>query len=355
MGDAATPELDAAIEQSVAEAAAHLREQRWEEAERCYRDSLRRMGEETGPRRAEVLVCLAEIAIAREAADEALVLLEQALHAFPKHEGAVRRALDLTVRAGRHTESMVFRRRLLALGIDEDEQTAQYRALVHDAAALAVESLEALRGRSVTGFDTLERLRAAHETAGNAIHAADVMVAQAEAVAEPRERARAMVRAAEFCAERTGKTARAVALYEAAIADDPAVQGAFEAIERVLVQREDWPELEKAYRRQAQRLEEANEKAALAALLGRLAELRHDRLADRKGAIDALSRRIQLEPSNVDARAALAVLLEMDGNSRRACRVLETSAWHAATREDTYHALVRLYSQDKRFDRAFQA
>lgn len=346
---------DTAIEERMAEGAAHLQAKRWADAAACYRDALRLMGDETGPRRAEVLACLAETEIAVQAWDAALVLIEQAMHAFPRHEGAIRRALDVTVQTRRHAESMVFRRRLIALELEEEELRAHRRALVHDAAALAIEALEGLRTESLPGFDVLERLRAAYETLGDPSSATDVMVAQAEAVADAHERAGAMVRAAGFCADRTGKTARAVALYEAAIADDPAVEGAFEAIERVLVQREDWMDLEKAYRRQAERLEEAGAKPELASLLGRLAELRHDRLADRAGAIDALSRKVKLEPGNVETRSALAVLLEMDGRADKACRMLETAAWHAPTRVDTYHALGRLYSQAKRFDRAFQA
>ena len=343
------------IERHMAEGASHLQAQRWTEASSCYRNALHLLGDEDGPRRAEALVCLAETEIAGQNSDAALILLEQALHTFPRHEGAMRRGLDLTVQSKRHAESMVFRRRLMALEIEEEERRAHQRALVHDAAALAIATLEGLRGQTLPGFDVLERLRAAYETVGDSSHATDVMVAQAEAISDAHERAGAMVRAADFCAQRTGKTTRAVALYEAAIADDPAVKGAFEAIERVLVDREDWPELEKAYRRQAERLDEAGANPELASLLGRLAELRHDRLADRKGAIDALSRKVNLEPGNVDTRAALAVLLEMDGRTDKACRTLETAAWHAPTREDTYHALVRLYSQGKRFDRAFQA
>ncbi len=339
----------------MAEGAAHLEAQQWTEAEDSYRQALDRMGAETGPRRTEALVCFAEAAMGQEAWEDALVALEQALHEFPRHEGALRRALDLTVRTKRHSESMVFRMRLIALGLEQDELRAHRRALVHDAAATAIESLEALRGQELPGFDVLDRLRAAYETAGDPSKATDVMVAQAEGIGERHDRARAMVRAADFCADRTGSTARAVALYEAAIADDPAVTGAFEAIERVLVQREDWPDLEKAYRRQAERLEDAGELEALAALLGRLAELHHDRLSDRKGAIDALSQRVKIEPANVDARSALAVLLEMDGRADRACRVLQTAAWHAPTRVDIYHALVRMDSQARRFDRAFQA
>jgi tetratricopeptide (TPR) repeat protein len=346
---------EALIEQTLAAAAACAHAEDWSQAAQLYRSVLPLMGDEAGPRRAGVLTCLAEMEISQENLEEGLILLQQALHTFPRHEGALRRAMDLTVRMKRHALSMEFRRRLLALSIEEDERTAHLRALVYDGTGLIIEALGALRGRELRDFDVLDRLRAAHEAAGDPLKATDVMVTQAEEIAGPHERAGAMVRAADFCADRTGSTARAVALYEAAIADDPAVRGAFEAIERVLVQRGDWKELEKAYRRQAERLEEAGAKPQLAALLGRLAELRHDRLGDSKGAIDALTRRVNLEPSNVEARAVLAALLEHEGNIERACRVLETSGWHAPTRVETYHALVRMFTQVKKHDRAFQA
>jgi tetratricopeptide (TPR) repeat protein len=335
--------------------AASLHERDWDKADRHFCEALRWLQEEDGARRAQALVGLAEAYMATARAEQALVCLEQALHAEPHHEAALRRALDLTVWMKRHGLSLELRRRLLTLSLSDEEKAAQRRAMAHDAIFVAIDALEGLRGLELAGFDVLDRLRAAHEAAGDPSKATDVMVAQAEHVTTPHERAGAMVRAADFCAARTGKAARAVALYEAAIADDPAVQGAFEAIERVLVQRADHPELEKAYRRQAERLEEAGAKPELAALLGRLAELRHDRLQDRKGAIEALARRVNIEPANVDARAALATLLEHDGNVDRACRVLETSGWHAPTRVETYHALFRMYTRAKKHDRAFQA
>lgn len=297
----------------------------------------------------------AEERIADNDMPTALLFVEKALHAAQAYEPALRRGLDLSVQLHRYALSMVFRRQLLELDLDPEERIAQLRALVHDGAFLAIESLEALRAQPVEGFDTLDRLRAAYEAVGNRAKATDVMVAQAESVPSPHERAAAMVRAADFCAGRAMNTPRAVALYEAAIADDPAIPGAFEAIERVLVENADWAELEKAYLRQAERLEEAGEKQALAQLLGRLAELRHDRRNDRTGAIDALSRRVNLEPANVDARLVLAALLEHAEQWPRAARVLETACWHAPTNTTIHHALYRNFTQRKEHDRAFQA
>ncbi|HQK16270.1 MAG TPA: hypothetical protein PLJ27_02380, partial [Polyangiaceae bacterium] len=349
------PDLDREARQVLDEGASQMQAQAWDDAERSFRRALAIAVDRDPTIRLEALAGLAEAHIAKAQLEEALICLEQALHISPHHEAVLRRSLDLSVQMKRHGLSLELRRRLLLLPMAEEEQVAQRRAMVHDAIFIVIDTLESFGDYRAEGFDSLDRLRAAQEAAGNTSKATDVMVAQAERQREPHARAMAMVQAADFCAARTGSTARAVALYEAAIADDPAVQGAFDAIERVLVQRADYRELEKAYHRQAERLEQAGAKPELATLLGKLAEVRHDRLEDRKGAIDALARRVQLEPSNVEARSALATLLEHDGNVERACRMLETAAWHAPTRMDTFHALFRMYTKAKKHDQAFQA
>jgi hypothetical protein len=184
---------EALIEQTLAAAAACAHAEDWSQAAQLYRSVLPLMGDEAGPRRAGVLTCLAEMEISQENLEEGLILLQQALHTFPRHEGALRRAMDLTVRMKRHALSMEFRRRLLALSIEEDERTAHLRALVYDGTGLIIEALGALRGRELRDFDVLDRLRAAHEAAGDPLKATDVMVTQAEEIAGPHERAGAMV------------------------------------------------------------------------------------------------------------------------------------------------------------------
>jgi tetratricopeptide (TPR) repeat protein len=111
----------------------------------------------------------------------------------------------------------------------------------------------------------LERLRAVHEARGNWERAVGVAVELAEATGLPDARARALVEAARFCSERTGNTARAVALYEAAIEDDPQVAGAFAAIEEELIRAEDFRGVASAYERQLERLSQTDAREGSAA------------------------------------------------------------------------------------------
>jgi tetratricopeptide (TPR) repeat protein len=199
----------------------------------------------------------------------------------------------------------------------------------------------------------LGRLRAVHEACGDFPRAVDAAVALAEATPERMDRARAFVAAADLCAQRAKNVGRAVALYEAAIADDPAVPGAFEAIEGVLLQSEDFSGAEKAYVRQLERLE--GRKDAERALLHKLAAVRAEKLKDFTGAVQALDRLVAMDPDDVDARARLAALLEENGEDALAVRCLEVAAVKAPTRVATYRSLGRLTARLGDADRAYAA
>jgi tetratricopeptide (TPR) repeat protein len=178
-------------------------------------------------------------------------------------------------------------------------------------------------------------------------------VALAEATPERMERARAFVAAADLCAKRAKNVGRAVALYEAAIADDPAVPGAFEAIEGVLLQSEDFSGAEKAYVRQLERLQ--GRKDAERALLHKLAGVRAEKLKDFTGAVQALDRLVAMDPDDVETRAKLAALLEDNGEDALAVRCLEVAAVKGPTRVPTYRAMRRLAFRTDDADRAYAA
>jgi tetratricopeptide (TPR) repeat protein len=156
-----------------------------------------------------------------------------------------------------------------------------------------------------------------------------------------------------MCARRTGDVTRAVALYEAAIADDPSAPGAFEAIEAVLLKNADFSAVARAYERQIERLSGRGETAAEAELCDRLSRLRADRLSDLQGAIVALDRLIVLRPDDVEARARLAALLEQTGELRLAARCLENAAHWAPTRPATFRDLYRICSSLGDLDRSY--
>jgi cellulose synthase operon protein C len=195
-----------------------------------------------------------------------------------------------------------------------------------------------------------------HEAAGEYGRAVDVAVSIAETITDPAERARAFVSAADLCAGRAGNVDRAVALYEAAIADDPATPGAFDAIEQVLLDSGDIEGTERAYVRQLERLAGTERtEGRRVQLLNKLATLREDRLADWQGAASALDQLVTLRPKDADARIHLARLLEEHAEDALAIRCLEIGAAAAPKHAPTFRALHRVSLKRNDLDRAFAA
>jgi tetratricopeptide (TPR) repeat protein len=199
----------------------------------------------------------------------------------------------------------------------------------------------------------LAKLSSLLEATADWSRAVDVAVLAAEQIQDPRARAMAFVEAADRAVARARNVGRAVALYEAAISDDPEVPGAFEAIEKVLLDAGDFAGAEQAYRRQLERL--AGRGAAEATLLDKLARVREEHLGDRTGAIQALDLLVALRPDDVDALGRLARLLEDNGEDELALKILEVSAQHAPGRVETFRALFRIHARRGDADGAYCA
>ena len=149
----------------------------------------------------------------------------------------------------------------------DDERLKVLDDVVREALASAAGALRAALQIKRGDRNLLERVCAIHEAAGEFVEAVNVSVSLAESEPDPTARARAFVAAADLCASKAGNVDRAVALYEAAIADDPTTPGAFEAIEKVLLDSGDVEGTERAYVRQIDRLSARNERRAQGALL----------------------------------------------------------------------------------------
>lgn len=188
------------------------------------------------------------------------------------------------------------------------------------------------------------------------VEAVNAAVRRAEALAAPAERARAFVVAAKLA---MGNPERAVALYEAAIADDPTTEGAFDAIVSILEANGDLVGLERALTRQLDRLRRAPADTANvdpeAALLARLADLREGPLNDHLGAIQALDELVRVRPTDLDARVRLAALLAAREETALALRCLEVAAGYGPTRAATYRSILSLAKRNGETDRAYLA
>jgi tetratricopeptide (TPR) repeat protein len=357
---ASVDEDDALIEARITEASRALDEGRLGDAREAYAYCDALLSDESGPRHAEVLACLGHIADAEGDFDEAIRKLDLALALFPTHRDALEMRRDLARRMGHPAAAAAMAKRLLAFADGDDQRVGLLMQAAEDGLRVAVDMLNAaLRIRPRDPL-LLDRLRAVHEASADWPKAVDVAVSAAEQLRDPQARARAFVAAAEMSASRARNVPRAVALYEAAITDDPEVPGAFEAIEKVLLDAGDHAGAQAAYVRQLERLtafgtRSGGRPAAEAALLEKLARVRETNLDDPRGAIEALDRLAVLRPEDVETRAHLARLLERTGQDALAIQCLEVAAHAAPSRMDTFRALYRIFHRIGDVDRAYSA
>lgn len=342
-------------DEELAEASRHHAEGRLGEAARGYARCELLLSHEKSPRRADVLTQLARIVRSSVGPRDATSLLDLAVVVCPSHRAAVHDRLAIARELGEHAVAASVGQLALPLAESEPERVALLSTIADDALKAAAAALaDALQLRP-GDRGLLERLRVLHETTGDHAHAVNDAVALAETIGDPATRARALADAARLCADKTGNVGRAVALYEAAIADDPTVAGAFEAVESVLLASGDAAGVEGAYDRQIERLRAHHEVEAEARLLEKLAVHREAQLQDWQGAAAALDRLITLRPEDVDARLRLSAVLEKHGEDALAVRCLEVAAALAPKHAPTFRALHRVSIKRNDLDRAFNA
>jgi tetratricopeptide (TPR) repeat protein len=155
----------------------------------------------------------------------------------------------------------------------------------------------------------------------------------------------------------------AVALYDRALDEDPNDRRTFEHIEHILVRRQEWRELTRAYRRMIKRLgaELQLEKRPLLLTLWRaLADTCQRYLHDLPAATAAYEVCVSLAPDDRQAREALAEAYEAQGGDgfTKAVATREHMLSHATNADaiaKQIRALARLYGKYRQYDQLFCA
>ena len=308
-----------------------------------------------GPRRVLVLLSLAEIERTQGNIDSAIRWLDRALAIAPTHRGALETRISIAQEKGESSLAAALLERLVARLETSGKKVDVLRAIADEslkAARTAIGQASALMPDAVP---LLERLRAVNEAAGRWDDAVSALVQIAEHTPEPKLRAKVLVDAARLCSERAKQTQRAVALYEAAIEDDPHVSGAFEAIESELVQASDAEGLAAAYTRQIGRLAATGDVGEQPEILRRLASVQRQALGDSAAAIATLQQLLVLQPLDVSALLELAELQEAAGNHSEATRLLEAVVAIDPSRVDVFRSLLRLFTAAGDMDRRYCA
>jgi tetratricopeptide (TPR) repeat protein len=155
----------------------------------------------------------------------------------------------------------------------------------------------------------------------------------------------------------------AVALYDRALDEDPSDRRTFERIEHILVERQQWRELSRAYRRMIKRLggkPSAEQRPWLRALWRALADTYRLYLRDLPAATAAYEVCVSLAPEDQRHRQALAEAYEAQGREGFAKAVaareyLLAKARRADAAAEQIRALARLYSRYEQYDQVFCA
>jgi tetratricopeptide (TPR) repeat protein len=328
---------------------------RLDDALAAFERSEQMLRNDNGPRRVLVLLSLADIERSRNNGDAAVGWLDRALAIAPTHRGALEARITLAQERGESSLVAALLKRLVPRLDSSDRKVEALQTIAEQSLLTAREAIAQASELMPSSIELLERLRAVNEAAGMWAEAVSALVQIAEHTESPRQRAKVLVDAARLCSERAHHTPRAVALYEAAIEDDPQLAGAFEAMEAELIRANDAAGLAAAYTRQIARLQAHGATEEQVPILRHLARIQQEALSDRAAAIGSLEQVLKLQPSDVSARQELARLYEGAGDAGRAIDYLEGVVLRDPTQVEAYRTLLKLFNEAGSIDRSFCA
>ncbi|HOT11360.1 MAG TPA: tetratricopeptide repeat protein [Polyangiaceae bacterium] len=329
----------------------------WEGASKVFKKILLLL-EEKSVERAHAYVRLGAIKRLQNRPREAAIHYRKALGVDGRHPEALERLADVLRSEGEFAEAATYRRALLGVVQDDHRRFEVLLCLAEDFEkardlARCIEALEDARSIQPEETAILARLAQVYDVSHQPDKVVDIKVAIAQLKMQPEEVARSLVLAADYAVERAQDVERALLIYEDALDRDPLTPRAFDAIAHIWIAREDLRAYEKALLAQTVRLDKAFAHAAEAEVWREIALLRHDKLDDLRGAIEALDRCVERVPGDVEARVALSELLVKNGEMEAAIMCLEIAAWHAPGRASTYRMMHELMLKVGWIDRAY--
>jgi tetratricopeptide (TPR) repeat protein len=334
---------------------------RWQEVARRHRDVLARHG--SGLADGQVADVWYRIGLsARALGDDAGAedALRRALDREPLHAATLDAMVEVAGRRGDWAAVIEARRAQLerapvALQVKLLEEIGDLeRGKRKDATAAAGAYLQALE-LAPGSHGLLHKLLDAHTEQKQWRRAIDALDELAAVETSGERRARYLYAAAVIARDEIGDPELAVDRFGAALDAQPDTPKAFEAIDRVLTEREDWKGLARAYRRMLKRVGEGAPAERLLELWTRLGDICLDHLGDTEQAIAALEVAADLAPEDLERREQLAELYLAAGEPRRADAVEELQALlvHSPDRVELYKALAGLYRAEGDLDKAW--
>ena len=323
------------------------------------------LGGAASPDRIEIFLRIGEIRRRQDRRREAISNFDKVLKLDPTRRGTLEVLLELNIAEGDWRAVQDAEDRLLALITDTDERFLRlldfgrrWDDVVRDPAR-ALSRFERARSLMPDDLEVLGRLATLYE-AGNRI---EEMVTTrhllAELTLDPRERASRYSDLAQFHLFDLLREEQALELFEAALDSDPTLLEPLEIVASILADRQEWGQLELAYRRMLERIEQFTKGAVRSEvtweLCRRIGLLYRDHLEDPALALDAFEDALEAKPDDLGGHVIAADLAKSTGNLEVAATHLAAVAALEPRREKIYLELFEVFQRQSRLDEAYCA
>jgi tetratricopeptide (TPR) repeat protein len=217
------------------------------------------------------------------------------------------------------------------------------------------------RARDLRPEDTgvLERLCALYEQAGAVTEALATRQRLAELTRDPHTRAERWYALARYCLTDLRREELGLSCCDRALESDPTMLEPLALIAQVLADKQEWSELEQAYRRMLDRVQHMSPGPIRTQitweLCRRLGNTFRDHLDDPALALDAFDDAVHAKPNDLGTRLTAAEIARSIGKSDRAAVHLEAAAMLDPGRVATFHELFECFQKLRRPDQAYQA
>jgi tetratricopeptide (TPR) repeat protein len=293
--------------------------------------------------------------------DKALNLFEKALELDPTYQPSVHAVLRIREEAEDYDRVVATKKMMMDKTVDVGEKHRlaveighAYQEKLH-LPDKAIEFYEKALELQADDRGTLHQLLEIHTAAEDWTRGAKVVLRLGDLENRPTAKIKYLHTAALIYRDELEDSEAALAAFEKVLDIDHTHVAAFEAIDRLHSEKEDWKELARAIRRQLKRLPETGSPAGRIALLDRLGGIYQDHLQEPETALAAFEAADALDPSNTGRKTTLAKLY-LSAGPDKLDKAIEQH--HALLRQNPYKVqlfkdLTELYIRTKRKDETF--
>ncbi len=318
--------------------------------------------------RAEIYVRIGDVKLRQGKRREAIAGYEKALALnadLPQAGNVMKALLGLYFGEKDHRAASSIQQKLLARMDDPAESAAALLAFARswlEDVGDPLRAREALEQAAVLAPSNIECHRMLLEIATREGRVDDALAERrrvADLEQRPKERAAALYALARELVQKHRREDEALDVLEAALEAEPSQVEPLALLSELLGERQEWSELEGAYRRMLDRLprvEDARLRAKVTHELNRrLGLLLADHLEDFEGAAEAFEAAVRAKPRDEDVRNKVIALSKLVGQTDRALRHTQALTALHPLRPEPHHALFDLLMRTEQLERAAEA